>query len=149
MPIGYKKVFPTIQVGIQKTGAPPNIFLPECPYPSRSGKGREKKPPLHRIIPIKHGQFVLVVRHPKSRLACPLRIPGVNSHASIRVAAVIPRKATHQPAFLQPDLARNRLVQIEKIVGCVVGHIDVGLPVPIHIHHHHPQPLALPRPSAF
>ena len=144
MTVDNDDVLPAAVFQIDESGAPTDVPIADYPHagPARGVAKTEVSFGVGHVL-IEGVQIVFPVRDPDRRPARAVVISSIESHAAVRLAAVVLGDSQHLPKLLQAYLSRLAAIQVEEIVGGVVGHVDVRLAVAVHVDEQHAEPLAV------
>ena len=96
------------------------------------------------LVAVEGKPLALEVRHPQIGESVTVEVAEVDPHAPVGDPLVVEGRTTDQPHLREVATA---VVDVEEVVGGVIGHVDVEVAIDVEIGQEHPEPLAiLPQP---
>ena len=121
----------------------PTYCRPRAARPAAWLLNWKARPSPAAQVAVQGVQLVLVVGDQQRRPAAAVVIAGVHAHAAVGqpVGRRGPRRL-RRAIVLEAQLPPAAAVEVEEVVGRVVGDVDVRLAVAVDVHGDHAQPLA-------
>src|SRR5262245_46547892 len=142
MAIRNDDVQPTVAVNVEESSAKADVGPADASQTGTRAAELEQSATADQNVAVQGVQLVLEIRNQQRRPAAAAVVAGIDPHAAVDLAALIPCGPQLCRLVLEAQLAGRAAIYVEEFVGRIVGDIDVRLAIAVEVHDDNAQSLA-------